>query len=144
MQTEETGDMNLAKDQVFQSEWIVVESPAAVHEAELSNAVLVCDIREKTILCSQAAAYLFGGQPADLEDVSIAALLPELGQICASEHYFNHAGRTLAYYCNMPGWQRFNAVSPVGANLQVEANVTKFEVDEIPLFLLQLRPVFHA
>jgi len=133
--------MKPAPAMAYQPEWIVVESPVAGYDPEPDHAVLVCDIREKTMLCSQAAARLFGCTPARLEELPIADLLPELGRISAAEHYFNHSHRSLAYYCNSHGWQQFNAVSPAGFNLQVEARITRFEVDNVPLFLLRLRPV---
>lgn len=102
---------------------------------------VVCDSHGRVVLCSPAAAELYGGTPADLQRLTAGELLAEVG---SHSHESGYLTRNLAYLSNQGGWRLFNATTLGGDRLEVAASLARFEVDHTPLFLLRLRRVRDA
>ena len=102
---------------------------------------VVSDNHGRILLCSPTAAELYCGSPADLQGLTVGALLAEVG---LHSHETAYLTRKLAYLSRRGDWQLFTATALDGSLIEVSASVAKFEVDHVPLFLLRLRRLHHA
>lgn len=101
-----------------------------------SYGLLVCDKRGKVVLCNDMAAKIFSGDPGEVEGYSIRELLPDIAHGNNPENYLKHY---LSDSGSRISWHRISASDRHGLEFQLNASVSKFEVDGVPLFLMRLR-----
>ena len=105
-------------------------------ELPINYGLLVGDNRGKVVLCNDLAAIMFSSDPGDVEGYSVRELLPDIVYGNNSDNYVKHY---LSDLNSQLSWHCFRASDRYGLGFKLDASVSKFEVDSVPLFLLRLR-----
>lgn len=113
-----------------------VRHDLATRERRATFGSLVLDRRGVVVGCSDSGVRIFGGDYDDLEGNAIGALI---ANIAPSDAPPSFNVRYMAYLCRVGRWRRFNAVDVYGKRFAVEILLSKMDVENDEMYLLNLR-----
>lgn len=109
--------------------------------AEQENGFLVCARNGRVVLCSPAAAEIYGGEAKAVEGMCISLLLLEHGAVDDAPL---QSSLDLDGMSEKPGWRRCFAVLAGGSEIPLIMTVQRFEVDAYAFYLLKLSRLHDA